>query len=91
MNSVVSMDFNEPLGYGDISEKFNKMYINLVKKSIDATVNVVDMYIEFWSDPLIQEFHYDVSPVQVLEQLRHTLITGELPDDLLNMKRKHDK
>lgn len=66
-----------------MSEKFNEMYTSMVKKSIDATVSVVDEYIKFWSDESVQEFHYDVSPVEVLKELRKTLITGEFSEEMI--------
>ena len=66
-----------------ISEKINELYIKLVKQSIDATVGVVDEYIKFWSDETIQEFHYDVSPIEVLEMLKKTLITGEFSEEMV--------
>lgn len=85
MNDKLLFGGVPPYGKSYISEKINEMYMNLVKKSIDATVNIVDEYIKFWSEPSVQEFHYDVSPVEVLKQLRHTLITGEIPNELKNM------
>ena len=77
--------YSEPprSGKSYISEKINELYIKLVKQSIDATVGVVDEYIKFWSDEGIQEFHYDVSPVEVLELLRKTLITGEFSEEMI--------
>ena len=76
--------------YGDLpsygksySEKFEEVYISMVKKSLDATIDVVDEYIEFWSDDMVQEFYYDVSPIEVLEELKTTLITGEYPTKMV--------
>ena len=65
------------------SEKFEGIYSSMVKKSLDATINVVDEYIEFWSDDMVQEFYYDVSPIEVLEELKTTLITGEYPTKMV--------
>lgn len=73
--------------YGDLpsygksyfTEKFDEIYISMVKKSVDCTIHVVDNYIKFWSDNGVQEFYYDVSPLEVLEELKTTLITGEYP------------
>ena len=70
-------------GKSYLSEKFDEMYISMVKKSIDCTINVVDEYIEFWSDDGVQEFYYDVSPLEVLEELKTTLITGEYPTKMV--------
>ena len=77
--------------YGDLpsygksyfTEKFDEIYSSMVKKSIDCTIHVVDDYIEFWSDDGIQEFYYDVSPLEVLEELKTTLITGEYPTKMV--------
>ena len=66
-----------------LSDKFNELYTKLVKSSIDATISVVDEYIKFWSDETIQEFHYDVSPVEVLELLKKTLVTGEFSEEMV--------
>ena len=41
--------------------------------------SVVDDYIEYWSDESVQEFYYDVSPLEVLKELKRTLITGQYP------------
>ena len=49
--------------YGDLpsygksyfAEKFEEVYISMVKKSLDVTIDVVDEYIEFWSDDMVQE------------------------------------
>lgn len=77
--------------YGDLpsygksyfTEKFDEIYSSMVKKSVDCTIHVVDEYIEFWSDDLVQEFYYDVSPIEVLEELKTTLITGEYPTKMV--------
>ena len=77
--------------YGDLpsygksyfTEKFDEIYISMVKKSVDCTINVVDEYIKFWSDEGVQEFYYDVSPLEVLEELKTTLITGEYPTKMV--------
>ncbi len=65
------------------AEKFEEVYSSMVKKSVDCTINVVDEYIEFWSDDGVQEFYYDVSPLEVLEELKTTLITGEYPTKMV--------
>ena len=62
-----------------LNEKCDEMYINMVKMSLDVTINVIDEYIKFWSDECVQEFYYDVSPLEVLEELKTTLLTGEYP------------
>lgn len=77
--------------YGDIpsygksyfTEKVDEVYYNLVKKSLDVTIDVVDEYIKFWSDDGVQEFYYDISPIEVLEELKTTLITGEYPTKMV--------
>ena len=77
--------------YGDLpsygksyfTEKVDEVYYNMVKKSIDCTINVVDEYIKFWSDDEVQEFYYDISPIEVLEELKTTLITGEYPTKMV--------
>ena len=55
----------------------------MVKMSLDATIDVVDEYIKFWSEDMVQEFYYDVSPLEVLEELKTTLITGEYPTKMV--------
>lgn len=70
-------------GKSYLTEKFEEMYISMVKKSIDCTIHVVDEYIKFWSDDGVQEFYYDVSPIDVLEELKTTLITGEYPTKMV--------
>ena len=77
--------------YGDLpsygksyfTEKFDEMYSSMVKKSLDVTIDVIDVYIEFWSEDVVQEFYYDVSPLEVLEELKTTLITGEYPTKMV--------
>ena len=66
-----------------LTEKCDEMYISMVKMSLDVTINVIDEYIEFWSDDMVQEFYYDVSPLEVLEELKTTLITGEYPTKMV--------
>ena len=56
---------------------------NMVKKSLNVAIDVVDEYIKFWSDECVQEFYYDVSPLEVLEELKTTLITGEYPTKMV--------
>lgn len=67
-------------------EKFEEEYCKMVKNSLDATVHIIDNYIDFWEDEMIQEFYYDVSPLTVLKELKKTIITGDYPirmrDDL---------
>ena len=70
-------------GKSYFTEKYEEIYINMVKKSLDATIDVVDEYIEFWSEDMVQEFYYDVSPHEVLEELKTTLITGEYPTKMV--------
>ena len=53
------------------------------KKNLDVTIDVVDEYIKFWSEDVVQEFYYDVSPLEVLEELKTTLITGEYPTKMV--------
>ena len=77
--------------YGDIpsygksyfAEKVDEIYSSMVKKSLDVAIDVVDEYIKFWSDECVQEFYYDVSPLEVLEELKTTLITGEYPTKMV--------
>lgn len=70
-------------GKSEFIEKFDEIYSSMVKKSVDCTIHVVDEYIKFWSDDGVQEFYYDVSPVEVLEELKTTLITGEYPTKMV--------
>lgn len=63
--------------------KVDEMYSNMIKKSLDVTIEVVDEYIKFWSDDEVQEFYYDISPIEVLEELKTTLITGEYPTKMV--------
>ena len=70
---------NIPIYGKSYSEKFDEIYSSMVKNSLEVTIDVVDEYIEFWSDGGVQEFYYDVSPLEVLEELKTTLITGEYP------------
>ena len=77
--------------YGDIpsyrksyfTEKVDEVYCNMVKKSLNVAIDVVDEYIKFWSDDGVQEFYYDISPIEVLEELKTTLITGEYPTKMV--------
>lgn len=71
-------------GKSYFTEKFNEMYSDMVKKSLELTIGVVEEYIKYWSDNGVQEFYYDVSPLEVLEELKKTLITGELPTRMRN-------
>ena len=70
-------------GKSYFTEKFDEIYSIMVKGSVDATIHVVDEYIKFWSDDVVQEFYYDVSPLEVLEELKTTLITGEYPTKMV--------
>ncbi len=70
-------------GKSYFTEKFDEIYSSMVKKNLDCTINVVDEYIKFWSDDMVQEFYYDVSPIEVLEELKTTLITGEYPTKMV--------
>lgn len=70
-------------GKSYFTEKFEEVYNSMVKKSLEATLDVVDVYIEFWSDEGVQEFCFDVSPLEVLEELKTTLITGEYPTKMV--------
>ena len=65
------------------TEKVDEIYSSMVKKSLDVTIDVVDEYIKFWSDDGVQEFYYDISPLEVLEELKTTLITGEYPTKMV--------
>lgn len=77
--------------YGDLpsygesyfTEKVDEIYSSMVKKSLDVAIDVVDEYIKFWSDDEVQEFYYDISPIEVLEELKTTLITGEYPTKMV--------
>ena len=77
--------------YGDIpsygksyfTEKVDEIYSSMVKKSLNVAIDVVDEYIKFWSDECVQEFYYDVSPLEVLEELKTTLITGKYPTKMV--------
>ena len=69
--------------YVNLNEKCDEIYINMVKKSLNVTIDVVDEYIKFWSEDVVQEFYYDVSPLEVLEELKTTLITGEYPTKMV--------
>lgn len=70
-------------GKSYFTEKFEEIYISMIKESLDCTIHVIDEYIEFWSDEGVQEFYYDVSPIEVLEELKTTLITGEYPTKMV--------
>ena len=70
-------------GKSEFIEKFEEVYSSMVKKSLDVTIDVIDVYIEFWSEDVVQEFYYDVSPLEVLEELKTTLITGEYPTKMV--------
>ena len=65
------------------SEKFDEIYSSMVKNSLEVTIDVVDEYIKYWSEDMVQEFYYDVSPLEVLEELKTTLITGEYPTKMV--------
>ena len=64
-------------------EKVDEIYNSMIKKSLDVTIDVVDEYIKFWSDECVQEFYYDISPIEVLEELKTTLITGKYPTKMV--------
>ena len=84
--------------YGDIpsygksyfTEKVDEIYSSMVKKSLNVAIDVVDEYIKFWSDECVQEFYYDVSPLEVLEELKTTLITGEYPTKMVEEWLEND-
>ena len=62
----------------------------MVNKSLDVTIDVIDEYIKFWSNDMVQEFYYDVSPLEVLEELKTTLITGEYPTKMVEEWLEND-
>ena len=66
-------------GNSYFTEMFNELYSDIRKKNLEATIKIVNNYIRYWSDDGVQEFYYDVSPLEVLEELKKTLITGEYP------------
>lgn len=66
-------------GKSYLSEKFEEMYCKIVKNSLDATVHVIDNYIDYWEDESVQEFYYDIPPLTVLKELKKTIITGDYP------------
>ena len=70
-------------GKSYFTEQFEEIYNSMIKKSLDVTIDVVDEYIKFWSDDGVQEFYYDVSPLEVLEELKTTLITGKYPTKMV--------
>ena len=70
-------------GKSYLTEKFDEIGSSMVKKSLKVTIDVVDEYIKFWSDDEVQEFYYDISPIEVLEELKTTLITGEYPTKMV--------
>lgn len=70
-------------GKSYFTEKFDEIYSSMVKESLDVTIDVVDEYIKFWSDDDVQEFCYDISPIEVLEELKTTLLTGEYPSKMV--------
>ena len=70
-------------GKSYFTEKVDEIYSSMVKKSLNVAIDVVDEYIEFWSDECVQEFYYDVSPLEVLEELKTTLITGKYPTKMV--------
>ena len=70
-------------GKSYFTEQFEEIYNSMIKKSLDVTIDVVDEYIKFWSDECAQEFYYDVSPLEVLEELKTTLITGKYPTKMV--------
>ena len=70
-------------GKSYFTEKVDEIYSSMVKNSLEVTIDVVDDYIEFWSEDVVQEFYYDVSPLEVLEELKTTLITGEYPTKMV--------
>ena len=70
-------------GKSYFTEQFEEIYNSMIKKSLDVTIDVVDEYIKFWSDDEVQEFYYDVSPLEVLEELKTTLITGKYPTKMV--------
>lgn len=88
MSDWSMLDMGFPRRESCLQDKINELYTKMVKSSIDATISVVDEYIEFWSDETIQEFHYDVSPVEVLELLKKTLITGEFSEEMIEFLKE---
>lgn len=73
---------NDRCGKSYLMEKYEEFYTHMVKKSIEATVSVIDEYIKYWSDDNVQELNYDVFPLEVLKELKKTIITGEYPEDM---------
>ena len=66
-----------------VNELYEKMYKNMYKNCEEGFLHILNTYIEFWSDSDVQEFHYDVSPVEVLNQVKNTVLTGEFDDRMV--------
>ena len=73
----------------DATKRLNELedMLDTPNKSLDVTIDVVDEYIKFWSDDGVQEFYYDISPLEVLDELKTTLITGEYPTKMVEEMR----
>ena len=67
-----------------LTESYEKIYKNMYKNCEEGFLHILNTYIEFWSDQQVQEFHYDVSPVEVLNQVKHTTLTGEFDIRMVN-------
>lgn len=67
-----------------LTEAYENMFNEMYKRCEEGFLQILDTYIEFWSDPQVQEFHYDVSPVEVLNQVKHTTLTGEFDIRMVN-------
>ena len=66
-----------------IVEAYESMYKRMYKNCEEGFLHILNTYIEFWSDSDVQEFHYDVSPVEVLNQVKNTVLTGEFDDRMV--------
>ena len=84
-DNMIEKLYSDIPSYGKsyFTEKVDEVYCNMVKKSLNVAIDVVDEYIKFWSDKGVQEFYYDISPIEVLEELKTTLITGEYPTKMV--------
>ena len=68
---------------GRLTKSYEKMFKDMYNACENSFLHILDTYIEFWSDSDVQEFHYDVSPVEVLNQVKNTVLTGEFDDRMV--------
>ena len=82
MNDRNDMAFGDRFQY-NMAKAYQEVFKKIYKECSDGFINILDVYIKYWSDPHVQEFYYDEPPVDILKQIRNTVLTGDFDERIL--------